>query len=124
MLRHLMILIIGFSVSSTALAQDTTTPATTPSTTDTTAQAPPQTPPVQEPDQVVRPVETARTPSTVRKIMTNFLHDQKAIWTSPAHIDKDNVKWWVLFGAGTAALVGTDRTTSKALPSSGSQVSF
>src|SRR5216117_1890088 len=54
-------------------------------------------PPPQEPEQVVRPSETASTPSTGRKILTNFWTDQKAMWTSPFHMNRDNAKWWGLF---------------------------
>lgn len=52
-----------------------------------------------------------------------ILQDQKAIWTSPIHTVKADVKYWVIFGAATAALVATDRWTVKQLPNSSSQVS-
>src|SRR5438034_5666807 len=84
----------------------------------------PKTPPPQDPAKVVRPSETASTPSTAHKIITNFWGDQKAFFTSPFHINSDNAKWWGLFGLGTAALIATDRRTSKALPNSISQISF
>src|SRR5262249_7600811 len=56
-----------------------------------------KTPPPVEPGEVVRPSETASTPSTVRRIATNFWQDQKGMWTSPFHINNDNAKWWGLF---------------------------
>src|SRR5262245_43655721 len=91
-----------------------------------TAQAakPAQQPPVQEADQVVRPIETARTPSTIRKIFTNFAHDQKGIWTSPFNIDRQDAKWWALFGGGTAALIAVDENLSNRLPESPNRVRF
>jgi membrane-associated phospholipid phosphatase len=52
-----------------------------------------------------------------------ILQDQKAIWTSPIHTVKADVKYWVIFGAATTALVATDRWTVKQLPNSSSQVS-
>src|SRR5258708_39237373 len=52
-----------------------------------------------------------------------ILADQKAIWTSPIHTVKADVKYWVIFGAATGALVATDRWTVKQLPNSSSQVS-
>ena len=52
-----------------------------------------------------------------------ILQDQKAIWTSPIHTAKTDVKLWVIFGAATAALVATDRWTVKQLPNSPTQVS-
>jgi len=52
----------------------------------------------------------------------NILRDQKAIWTSPLHINRNNAKWWVLFGAGTAALIATDKKFNEHLPNSNTQV--
>jgi PAP2 superfamily len=85
---------------------------------------PAQQPPVQEADQVVRPIETARTPSTIRKIFTNFAHDQKGIWTSPFNIDRQDAKWWAFFGGGTAALIAADENLSNRLPESPNRVKF
>jgi len=52
----------------------------------------------------------------------NILRDQKAIWTSPLHIDRDNAKWWALFGAGTAALIATDKKFNQHLSNSNTQL--
>lgn len=52
-----------------------------------------------------------------------ILQDQKAIWTSPIHTAKKDLKFWVLFGAATAALVASDKSTVKWLPNSSTQVS-
>jgi hypothetical protein len=52
-----------------------------------------------------------------------ILQDQKAIWTSPFHTTKNDIKWWVLAGAATGALIATDQWTVKQLPNSSSQVS-
>lgn len=52
-----------------------------------------------------------------------ILQDQKAIWTSPFHTAKDDLKYWVIFGTATAALIATDQYTVKHLPNSSSQVS-
>lgn len=52
-----------------------------------------------------------------------ILQDQKAIWTSPVHTAKSDVKYWALFGAATAAFVATDRWSVKQLPNSPTQVS-
>lgn len=72
----------------------------------------------------MRPIETKHVPSTARRILTNFWYDQKAIWSSPAHINRDNAKWWAMFGGGTAALIATDQRTSRALPNTTSQVTW
>jgi DMSO/TMAO reductase YedYZ molybdopterin-dependent catalytic subunit len=47
-----------------------------------------------------------------------LLQDQKAIWTSPIHTVKEDVKYWAIFGAATAAFIATDRWTVKQLPNS------
>jgi hypothetical protein len=52
----------------------------------------------------------------------NLWRDQKAIVGSPLHINRDNVKWWILFGAGAVALVATDKKFSKNLPESNTQL--
>ena len=49
-------------------------------------------------------------------IPKNLLHDQIAIFTSPAHINRSNAKWWIAFGGGTAALIATDQKFSNAIP--------
>ena len=50
------------------------------------------------------------------------LRDQKAIWSSPAHTTKSDVKWWAILGGATAALIATDRWTVKALRNSDDQI--
>jgi membrane-associated phospholipid phosphatase len=52
-----------------------------------------------------------------------ILQDQKAIWTSPFHTAKKDIKFWAIFGAATAALVASDKSTVKWLPNSSTQVS-
>jgi len=52
-----------------------------------------------------------------------ILQDQKAIWTSPAHSKKSDIKWWAIFGTATAALIATDQWSVKVLPNNSSQVS-
>ena len=51
------------------------------------------------------------TPSLEREFLKNILRDQKAIWTAPARVNKDDAKWMVPLGIGTAALIATDRIT-------------
>src|SRR5438552_3261265 len=52
----------------------------------------------------------------------NIWKDQKDLVSSPLHINRDNAKWWLLFGAGTAALLATDRKFSDKLPESNTQL--
>src|SRR6266851_2725076 len=51
-----------------------------------------------------------------------FLQDQKAIWTSPFHTSKAEAKWWLIFGGATAALLASDKWTSKQLPNTSDQI--
>ena len=48
-------------------------------------------------------------------IPKNVLHDQMAIFTSPFHINRDNAKWWIAFGGGTAALIAVDQRVSNSM---------
>jgi membrane-associated phospholipid phosphatase len=57
-----------------------------------------------------------------KRLPRYILQDQKAIWTSPFHTSKSDAKWWVIFGGTTAALIATDRWTSKQLPNTSSQI--
>jgi membrane-associated phospholipid phosphatase len=50
------------------------------------------------------------------------LHDQKAIWTSPVHTAKSDIKWWLIFGGATGALIATDKWTVKQFPNTSTQV--
>ena len=58
-----------------------------------------------------------------RRMPKFVLQDQGAIWTSPVHTAKSDLKWWAIFGGATAALVATDRWTVQQLPNSKSQIS-
>ncbi|HXT64107.1 MAG TPA: phosphatase PAP2 family protein [Pyrinomonadaceae bacterium] len=52
-------------------------------------------------------------PSLERRFLKNILHDQKAIWSSPFHLEKSDARWLVPLGAGTAGLIATDGSTAK-----------
>jgi len=49
-------------------------------------------------------------------IPKNVLHDQKAIFTSPFHINRENAKWWIVFGAASATLIANDQKISDSMP--------
>src|SRR5258707_9005626 len=55
------------------------------------------------------------TPSLERRFFKNILRDQRAIWSSPFHLECDDAKWLVPLGLSTAALIATDRRTAGAL---------
>ena len=75
-------------------------------------------------DLVYYPGDTERFKPLTRKLAVNTMLDQKEIWTSPFHMQKQDAKWWIGFGAVTAALVATDHRTSTLLENSQSQVSW
>src|SRR2546421_1699443 len=53
-----------------------------------------------------------------RRMPRFVVRDQAAVWSSPAHTAKRDLKWWAIFGGATAALVATDRRTVEQLPNS------
>jgi membrane-associated phospholipid phosphatase len=57
-----------------------------------------------------------------RRMPRYIWHDQKAIWTSPFHTAKRDIKWWLIFGGATAALIASDRWTTHHLPNSPDQI--
>ena len=58
------------------------------------------------------------TPQAVKKesleksFIMNIFRDQKAIWTSPFRLEREDAKWAVPLALGTGALIATDRYTS------------
>jgi membrane-associated phospholipid phosphatase len=89
---------------------------------DDTQQEPSENPPV---DAKAKPKETPAEPEAHgtrlrwQDLPKNILRDQKAIYTSPFHINRENAKWWLLLGGSTAALIATDQMVSDALPNEG-----
>jgi membrane-associated phospholipid phosphatase len=55
----------------------------------------------------------SKTPSLERQFFKNILRDQKAIWTSPFHLQGRDARWLAPLGLGTAALIATDRRTAE-----------
>ncbi|HEV7843049.1 MAG TPA: phosphatase PAP2 family protein [Pyrinomonadaceae bacterium] len=52
------------------------------------------------------------TPSLERSFFKNILRDQRAIWTSPFHMERGDAKWLAPLGLSAAALFATDRRTA------------
>jgi membrane-associated phospholipid phosphatase len=75
-------------------------------------------------DRVFYAEETERAKPLMRKFVVNVLMDQKDIWTSPFHMNRHDAIPWILVGAGTGALIATDRRSSRALPNTVDQVSI
>ena len=80
------------------------------------------TPPEDNRDRIYYPGDTERPGPLARKLLGNILLDQKEIWTSPFHMNRQESWWWIGFGAGTAALIATDHNTSTALENSKGQI--
>jgi membrane-associated phospholipid phosphatase len=57
------------------------------------------------------PVASA-TPTLEHEFFKNIARDQKAIWTSPFHLNRSDAQWLAPLAVGTAALIATDRTTA------------
>lgn len=69
------------------------------------------------------PTPTASaTPSLEREFFKNILLDQKAIWTAPFHLNREDAKWMVPAGVGMMALFTTDRITGDEMAESDSPV--
>jgi hypothetical protein len=62
------------------------------------------------------------TPSLERKFFKNILHDQKAIWTAPLHLERGDMKWVVPGSIGLMALITTDRITGDEIGEADRQV--
>ena len=64
------------------------------------------------------------TPSLEHEFFKNILHDQKAIWTAPFHLERGDAKWMIPAGVGWMALVTTDRMTGDEIGESERQVTW
>jgi len=49
-------------------------------------------------------------------IPKNVVHDQKEVFTSPFHINRENAKYWAILGGATAVLIEFDQKISDTLP--------
>ena len=68
--------------------------------------------------------DTERWKPLAGKLLGNTLLDQKEIWTSPFHMGRQNVKWWVGIAGVTAVLIATDHRTINTFENSRAQVTF
>ena len=50
-------------------------------------------------------------PSLEKNFLKNVLRDQKAIWTSPAHVRGNDAPWLIILGVTTGGFLATDRAT-------------
>ncbi len=73
--------------------------------------------PAQTPKVAVEPP-----PGALKTLIINTAKDQKVIFTSPFHMNRQNAKYWIGFTVITAGLIASDRPTSKWLPNTPDQV--
>jgi hypothetical protein len=76
----------------------------------------------QTPDAAYTPESTEHIKPLAGHLFTNYLKDQKAIWTSPFHMNRKNAGLWIGIGAATAALLVTDHHTSTTFENGPTQV--
>ena len=123
------LMLAGFQAqaqSDPAAAQAIATPqATGPGTTSDSTSAPERPNPLEDArDRIYYPGDTEHAKPLLWKLGGNILIDQKEIWTSPFHMDSGDAKWWLAFGAATAALIATDHQTSTAFENSKGQITW
>ncbi len=66
--------------------------------------------------------EPSASPTLEKQFFKNILQDQKAIWTSPFHLQGRDARWLAPLGLGTAALIATDRSTGDEIAESRQQL--
>jgi membrane-associated phospholipid phosphatase len=59
--------------------------------------------------------KAAATLTLESQFFKNILRDQRAIWTSPFHLQSRDARWLAPLGFGTGALIATDRQTGDAI---------
>jgi membrane-associated phospholipid phosphatase len=75
-------------------------------------------------DLIYYPGDTEDVRPLARKLASNIWLDQKSIWTSPFHMDREDAFEWAGFGALTASLIVTDRRTAHLLENGSTQVAW
>ncbi len=75
-------------------------------------------------DRIYYPDDTERLVPLGKKLVANIILDQKEIWTSPFRMHKGDAKWWLGFGAATAALIATDHRTIDTFENSKGQIAW
>ena len=61
---------------------------------------------------------------SAKAFATDVFRDQKQIWTSPFRMKGRNVKWWLITGAVTGAVMATDHHSSQLLPNTADQMAY
>jgi hypothetical protein len=75
-------------------------------------------------DRVLYSEDTESFKPLVTKLVRNILMDQKDIWTSPFHMNRQDAIPWIVVGATTGALIAADRHIAMQLPNTVDQVAI
>jgi membrane-associated phospholipid phosphatase len=122
------VLFLGFLVVPCIAADEPTDPNTPSESAAATSPDPDQTSNAAEKrdrrDLIYYPGDTEHVGPLAKKLFSNVLLDQKAIWTSPFHINRHNAEWWALFGGLTAGAVVTDRRTTHIFENGKTQIGW
>lgn len=59
--------------------------------------------------------QASPSPAPGKNFFKNILRDQRAIWTSPLHLQREDAKWLLPLGIATAGFIATDRRSAGAL---------
>ena len=78
-----------------------------------------QTAPAKVPAQPSSQSKATASPNPEKNFFANILRDQRGLWTSPFHLNKDDAKWAIPLTLSAAALFATDRHTSGELVENG-----
>lgn len=81
-----------------------------------------QTAPVKGHAQPASQSKPTATPNPEKDFFANILRDQRGIWTSPFHLNRDDAKWGIPLTLLAAALFATDRHTSGELVENGNNL--
>jgi membrane-associated phospholipid phosphatase len=73
-------------------------------------------------DRIFYPGDTERLKPLGRKLVLNILLDQKEIFTSPFHMNRESARLWLIFGAATGGLIAADRHIADSFENSKGQV--
>jgi membrane-associated phospholipid phosphatase len=88
-------------------------------------QSPQSTSPSASPEPSPSPsASPSRSPSLEKQFFKNILRDQRAIWISPFRMGSGDVRWVAPLGLATAALIVSDRRTTRELSEYHDQIHF
>lgn len=123
MLRSQAILIVGvLSATATLFPQTATQPQPTENQTSQPDNNHRTTLASDRRDRIFYPGDTERPKPLLKKLLLNVALDQKDIFTSPFHVNRDNALEWLIPTAATGGLIAADTHIANAFENSRGQV--